>query len=150
MTSLYALQSSLAVLRTHRPEFFPRTGFVWPITDSSISDEANKRKTADDESSDTGRSSPDSLPDKTKPATAEGPKRLQNVGLLFEAMRATAKHSKLALSSNFTQNTESLNPEYVSEAPTQDPNTKSSSDAQDSAPKAAGGKKKRKRTLQAS
>jgi len=131
----------------------PRTGFVWPIIDSSLSDEPQKKRTADDDTSETGRSSPDTLLEK-KPATSvETPKRQQNTALLFNAMRATAYHSKLALSSNFTNNAEMLAQETLRSSATPGPqDTKppvAAEPSQDPPSKSGAGKKKRKRTLQA-
>ncbi|EEB92403.1 hypothetical protein MPER_09092 [Moniliophthora perniciosa FA553] len=44
LTSIYSIQTSLEALRTHRPDYTPRTGFVWPIIDPSLADDGNKKQ----------------------------------------------------------------------------------------------------------
>ncbi|KIL70985.1 hypothetical protein M378DRAFT_155935 [Amanita muscaria Koide BX008] len=89
LTSLYSLQSSLDILRQYRPEYTPRTGFVWPIVDpASVSDD--KKKTDDDASmSDAGENLSD-MPTRREDSS----KRQQNNLLLLNAMRTTAAHMK--------------------------------------------------------
>ena len=60
LTSLHALQSSLDVLRTHRPDFTPRTGFIWPIVDAPSADSLAKKR-ATEGSLDVANESSDSL-----------------------------------------------------------------------------------------
>ncbi|KAG7450216.1 MED6-domain-containing protein [Guyanagaster necrorhizus] len=95
LTSLTSLQASLDILRSHRPDYTPRTGFVWPIMDPSL-DETAKKPTADDLTGAANTPMPD---DNTNPADGNG-KRQQNTMLLFNAMRATALHSSSAVSSS--------------------------------------------------
>lgn len=95
LTSLCSLQSSLDILRKHRPDYTPRTGFVWPIVDPSIPDDATRKRISEEE----GPSQTSS--GKDKPATPQGGvKRQKNDNLLLNAMRATALHSKTSVSSN--------------------------------------------------
>ncbi|KAK0473268.1 MED6-domain-containing protein [Armillaria novae-zelandiae] len=160
LTSLTSLQTSLDILRSHRPDYTPRTGFVWPITDPSL-DETTKKPAADDL---TGANTP--IPDdNTNPADGNG-KRQQNTMLLFNAMRATALHSSSAVSSSaFAQMASSTVPpteiQVHAQAQVQTPaaGTQAStvpSQASTPAPPPqeppgrgppGGGKKKRKRTL---
>ncbi|KAJ7596673.1 MED6-domain-containing protein [Mycena floridula] len=163
LTSLYSLQSSLDVLRKHRPDYTPRTGFVWPIVDSSLTDDVTKKRNAEEEgvTAESGRASPESVIDKAKSTTAPGPpKRQQNTGLLFNAMRATALHSKLALDVNaFAQNAEALPVEIPTMTTGRSSLTPAPSASRGVTPKVptdteppskapvGGGKKKRKRTL---
>lgn len=91
MTSLSSLQSSLDILRTHKPPFMPRTGFVWPImepeaTGSGPDQQTEKRKGTDEEASTT---------------SALNNRKQQNHLLLFNAMMTTAAHA----STTFTNNT---------------------------------------------
>ncbi|KAK2462034.1 hypothetical protein APHAL10511_006497 [Amanita phalloides] len=88
LTSLHSLQSSLDILRKHRPEYTPRTGFAWPIVDSSISDE---KKKAEDETllADVVETTTE-LPSRKE----DTKKRQQNNMLLLNAMRTTAAHMK--------------------------------------------------------
>lgn len=91
MTSLSSLQTSLDILRTHKPPFMPRTGFVWPImepeaTGSGPDQQTEKRKDTDEGASTT---------------TASNSRKQQNHLLLFNAMRTTAAHA----STTFTNST---------------------------------------------
>jgi len=101
LASLSALQSSLDILRKHRPDYTPRTGFVWPITDPSIED-PTKRQAVEAEFSLTESETTSEVPSK------EAPKRQQNNWLLMNAMRTTAAHSKMSFSSSFVQTTDNL------------------------------------------
>jgi len=161
LTSLYSLQSSLDILRTHRPDYTPRTGFVWPIADPSAPDETTKKRTPEEETiiADEGTSS--IAPLKRKALNSpEAPKRQQNNMLLLNAMRATAAHSKMSLaSSTFAANAETAPSEtpgaQIPSSSTPGPSSQATTPkvAQNAptpqepvkAP-AGGGKKKRKRT----
>ncbi|KAF5356291.1 hypothetical protein D9756_004196 [Leucocoprinus leucothites] len=92
LTAVHSLRASLDALRKHRPDYTPRTGFVWPITDPSLSDDTSKTRKHDADTT---------VPDQdTLTATAEPdkrlPKREQNNMLLLNAMRTTAAHSRLS------------------------------------------------------
>lgn len=161
LTSLYSLQSSLDTLRTHRPDYTPRTGFIWPITDPSLTDDTSRKRGADGE-----LPSVDSQHDESAPPTKHKvstilnvSKKQQNNMLLLNAMKTTAVHSNTSFSTRaFETRTESAPPETpqggmrssatpaptatrggtpkASSAPTpQEPSTKTP---------AGGGKKKRK------
>ncbi|TFK76803.1 MED6-domain-containing protein [Pluteus cervinus] len=156
LTSLCSLQASLDVLRKHRPDFTPRTGFVWPITDPSIPDVNNKKRVTADESIDADT---DEVMTITKPKPSE--KKQQNYALLMNAMRATAMHSVqstsafsgLAVAEPSSAETPAPNQRSsVTPAPQpQEPRTSAAS-APSSQPQTAvkapagAGKKKRKRT----
>ncbi|KAH7915117.1 MED6-domain-containing protein [Hygrophoropsis aurantiaca] len=100
LTSLYALQSSLDILRLNRPDYTPRTGFVWPIMDGSLADDGTKKRGMDDDQLTAGGDSETSRMDKEKSLiTATGPKKQQNNLLMLNAMRTTALHSNLSFSS---------------------------------------------------
>lgn len=106
LTSLSSLQSSLDLLRTHRPDYTPRTGFVWPILDPTIQDENTKKKAAEEE---TNAIADEGTSELKRKVLNEAPRRQQNNMLLLNAMRATAAHSKMSLpSSAFTGSTENL------------------------------------------
>lgn len=92
LTAVYSLQASLDVLRKHRPDYTPRTGFVWPITDPSLSDDTSKPRKHDPNAV---------VPENDTLAATLGsdrrlPKREQNNILLLNAMRTTAAHSRLS------------------------------------------------------
>lgn len=156
LTSLSALQSSLDILRKHRPDYTPRTGFVWPITDSSIEDPTKKR-TAEGDFSLTENETTSEVPHDNRKDT---PKKQQNNWLLMNAMRTTAVHSKMSFSSSsFVQSTDNLGADpsatttmrsSPSPAPTsQEPLPKTASSNIFQEPNKGpigGGKKKRKRT----
>jgi len=112
LTSVSALQSSLDILRKHRPDYTPRTGFIWPISDPSlvIDGEASKTREseAQNQSQNSGSDHPrllegsgtssDCLPPE-KRGSETNPRRQKNTMLLMNAMKTTAAHSKMS----FTQ-----------------------------------------------
>lgn len=103
LTSVSALQNSLDVLRKHRPDYTPRTGFVWPIMDPSVI-EAHKRES---------EASADAETDSAVPQEKRAgiPKRQQNNMLLMHAMNTTAAHSKMSFTTSAAQNIENAGPE---------------------------------------
>ncbi|KXN83608.1 Mediator of RNA polymerase II transcription subunit 6 [Leucoagaricus sp. SymC.cos] len=94
LTAVHSLQASLDVLRKHRPDYTPRTGFVWPIADPTISDDASKTRKHDPDNT-TVPEQPDALTDTDK-RLRNPAKREQNNILLLNAMRTTAAHSRLS------------------------------------------------------
>jgi len=103
LTSLYALQSSLDILRINRPDYTPRTGFIWPITDPTMSDDTSKKWGAEESSATAGEGEAaisTAQSESQKPtSTVSGPKKQQNNTLMYNAMKSTAIHSKLSFSS---------------------------------------------------
>ncbi|KAG9223095.1 hypothetical protein CCMSSC00406_0000216 [Pleurotus cornucopiae] len=99
LATLHSLQNSLNILRRHRPDYTPRTGFIWPIADPSIPDDSHPKPTVDaDGDQEMGTAESDSQKVTGKKALTEvsaGPKKQQNTMLLFNAMRTTAVHSKV-------------------------------------------------------
>ncbi|EJD04339.1 MED6-domain-containing protein [Fomitiporia mediterranea MF3/22] len=104
LTSLHAVQSSLDVLRTNRPDFTPRTGFIWPIVDAPATDSVTKKRGTEDtretanESSDSFRAATnqeDLKQQKSGVVTSGGThvKKLENIIPLLNAMRTTAAHT---------------------------------------------------------
>ncbi|KAH0838531.1 MED6-domain-containing protein [Lanmaoa asiatica] len=89
LTSLNALQSSLDLLRTYRPDYTPRSGFVWPIIDSLSPDTPPKKPALDVLHTD---DPPVDAPEKHK---LHGHKKYQNSSLMMYAMRTTAMHSNI-------------------------------------------------------
>ncbi|KAJ7293222.1 MED6-domain-containing protein [Mycena rebaudengoi] len=155
LTSLFSLQSSLDTLRSRRPDYIPRTGFVWPIVDTSLADDSKKKITGD-ESIGTESRAVSEAPE----AKPKVPQRQQNSLLLMNAMRATALHSKTAFSVTSVE----TNTESVPESPATQAARKSATPApapaatrtpttaqvpQESPSRAlpGAGKKKRKRTI---
>ncbi|KAI0670187.1 MED6 mediator sub complex component-domain-containing protein [Trametes maxima] len=95
LTSLHSLQKSLDTLRTHRPAYTPRTGFVWPIAEPPATDAAASKKRAAAEGEPAAAAEePRDLPgERSLAASASDSKRQQNTMLLFNAMRTTAVHA---------------------------------------------------------
>jgi len=91
LTSLHSLQSSLDVLRSHRPDFAPRTGFIWPIVEAPTTDTLAKKQPTEEDAGDVDPGS-ESLQKKSV-ATTSTAKKQQNILPLVNAMRTTAAHS---------------------------------------------------------
>ncbi|KAJ3513551.1 hypothetical protein NLJ89_g2883 [Agrocybe chaxingu] len=156
LTSVAALQSSLDVLCKYRPDYTPRTGFIWPITDPSMAEDANKKRESEAEVSLTDTDGTSDMPqDKV-------PKKQQNTFLLMNAMKTTAAHSKIAFSApSFAQtNTETMEPDTPVTTTMRSSATPAPISTQETAPRGSpsnitqdptkgpigGGKKKKKRT----
>jgi len=101
LTSLYSLQSSLDTLRAHRPDYTPRTGFVWPIIDPSLTDDTSKKRGADEElpSRDGQHDTPTPSAKRKVGSILNVSKKQQNSMLLLNAMKTTAIHSNMSFSS---------------------------------------------------
>ncbi|KZW02121.1 MED6-domain-containing protein [Exidia glandulosa HHB12029] len=109
LTTLHALQASLETIRSHRPNFTPRLGFVWPIVDNSpasqgAGDSATQRKNRSSaEPPDTGVAEQQS--DEPVPAvpstSAVASKKAVNLNPLFLAMRTTAGHASTTFVPHF-------------------------------------------------
>ncbi|KAF8481313.1 MED6-domain-containing protein [Russula ochroleuca] len=108
LTSLYSLESSLDILRKYKPDYTPRSGFAWPIAETTqdrTAGEASNKKQTDDPTTTattstaaaTAASLPDTDPELVKKLEKEKalthPKKQQNPTLLLNAMRTTAAHS---------------------------------------------------------
>ncbi|PCH33368.1 MED6-domain-containing protein [Wolfiporia cocos MD-104 SS10] len=92
LTSLHALQTSMAALRSHKPNYTPRTGFVWPIMTASTSDDPARQRDADEDASasaDDQDVTRTSLKRKFTPSQG----RQQDDSLLMNAMLTTALHA---------------------------------------------------------
>jgi len=98
LTSLYSLESSLDILRRYKPDYTPRTGFAWPIAETTQekTGDTNKKQT-EDSTAVAAASLPDADPELVKKLEKEQslthPKKQQNTMLLLNAMRTTAAHS---------------------------------------------------------
>ncbi|KAG2117910.1 MED6-domain-containing protein [Suillus discolor] len=102
LTSLYALQSSLDILRINRPDYTPRTGFIWPITEQAMSDDATKKWGGEDSATAAAETEISTSQSESQKPTlmTSGPKKQQNNMLMYNAMRSTAFHSKISFSSS--------------------------------------------------
>ena len=105
---MHALQSSLDVLRTHRPDFTPRTGFVWPIVDAPTQGAADSlaKKRSTEDTLDVANESSDSLLTAAANSdlknqkdgsiannAAAAAKKQENILPLLNAMRTTVAHA---------------------------------------------------------
>ncbi|KDQ54786.1 hypothetical protein JAAARDRAFT_37889 [Jaapia argillacea MUCL 33604] len=95
LTAVNALQSSLDTLRKHRPDYTPRTGFIWPIRDTALTGEAAKKQDETDEPVSTDEEHDLASPSSKRKAA----NKQQNNMLLFNAMRTTAAHSATSFTS---------------------------------------------------
>ncbi|KAH9947713.1 MED6-domain-containing protein [Amylocystis lapponica] len=92
MTSLHSIQTSMDTLRSRRPVYTPRTGFVWPIVEPSTPSDSAKERAADGDAPRNEAVQELSGPHlKHKAASTRG--RQQNNMLLYNAMRTTAVHA---------------------------------------------------------
>ncbi|TFY57167.1 hypothetical protein EVJ58_g7189 [Rhodofomes roseus] len=96
LTSLQALQTSLDILRSRRPSYTPRTGFVWPIVESS--DPLKRAAESNDERAATQGTEPQSQEggpssSQSKRLKPSANPRQQNNMLLVNAIRTTALHA---------------------------------------------------------
>ncbi|KAI0762677.1 MED6 mediator sub complex component-domain-containing protein, partial [Fomes fomentarius] len=97
LTSLHSLQKSLDILRSHRPAYTPRTGFVWPIVEPPSGDAlaAKKRIQDGDAAAEPQTQEPEDLPGaRGLSAASSDAKRQQNNMLFLNAMRTTAVHAR--------------------------------------------------------
>ncbi|KAH8100468.1 MED6-domain-containing protein [Cristinia sonorae] len=100
LTSLHSLQTSMNILRTSRPTYTPRTGYVWPISDPTLPEDGKKRSGEEDDANPTAAAADETVDEsvsldassKRKAAIGDGKKRQNNM-LLFNAMRTTALHA---------------------------------------------------------
>ncbi|KAJ7169521.1 MED6-domain-containing protein [Mycena filopes] len=158
LTSIYSLQSSLDIVRSRRPDYIPRTGFVWPIVDSATPSDDLKKKAAGEESVGTGGAEESRDVSEAPENKPKAPPRHSNNMLLMNAMRATALHSKTAFSTTLLEANVPAVPETPSAqgarnsatpAPAPAAKTPTTQVAQEPPSRAlpGAGKKKRKRTL---
>ncbi|KAH7104342.1 MED6-domain-containing protein [Auriculariales sp. MPI-PUGE-AT-0066] len=110
LTTLHSLEASLETVRSHRPTFAPRFGFVWPVVDTGAKTEA-QRKAAAARASTTEPSTPGPVaqvatPDTTataapQPVTTNAAavvtKKAVNSGPLWLAMTTTAAHARATM-----------------------------------------------------
>jgi len=108
LTTLHSLQSSLNILRAHRPDYTPRSGFAWPIAQmpSESNENAKSEKTNKSPVTDTHALTTSPPPESSSntdtllssiESSLSGPKKKANQLPLFNAMRTTATQSKVGL-----------------------------------------------------
>ncbi|KAF5337150.1 hypothetical protein D9611_003217 [Ephemerocybe angulata] len=138
LTTVSSLQASLDILRKHRPDYTPRSGFVWPVVgDPNPDSEASKKKGPSEEVDQEGQPSKETTDAMDETADATGPvaststsqaatsakrplvveatsnKRV-NTMLLMNAMRTTAMNSKISSPSSAALVAESVTAETPS------------------------------------
>ncbi|KAL1738364.1 hypothetical protein HDZ31DRAFT_51110, partial [Schizophyllum fasciatum] len=101
LTTLHSLQNTMDLLRKHRPDYTPRTGFVWPVTNPVLEEDKMKRTNA------ANTRLPTQMPG--TPAEGEAPqlggqptgkadalhgstRKIQNTQLLFHSMFTASRH----------------------------------------------------------
>ena len=98
---MHALQSSLDILRSHRPDFTPRTGFVWPIVSETPQDSLAKKRSTEEQlevatepsDSQLAKANLPSQDMSLSPDSNTARKKQQIIIPLLQAMRTTAAHS---------------------------------------------------------
>lgn len=106
--SIQGLQKTLDSVRSRRPEYTPRTGYVWPVSMSDFAEPTDiaqsKPSTSQDTEMKDGTQGEDTQPNSRGTSIEPGvrapprqgpPQRQQNNSLMLNAMRATALHSQL-------------------------------------------------------
>ncbi|KAI6045074.1 MED6-domain-containing protein [Pisolithus marmoratus] len=99
LASLNSLRSSLDTLRKYRPNYTPRTGFVWPIVDTSAAESLGKKPSGEEMLSNTGGTGESTPSQLDKQRTSSGgtnvAKKQEYHMLMLNAMKTTALHSSL-------------------------------------------------------
>jgi mediator of RNA polymerase II transcription subunit 6 len=135
--SLFSLQTSLDILRKHRPDYTPRTGFVWPIVGDpnpaaagggATAADASKKKNQETEETTTTSSDSEQQPNSASGSKrpGEGSSKRMNMMLLMNAMHTTAMNSVItppetAANAASVVGAESVTAETPSTAPTPAP-----------------------------
>ena len=149
LAALSSLQVSLGTLLSHKPDFTPRMGYLWPISHTKATaenSESSSRKSQgidaeDSVASDAGTSS------KRRKVTT---KKQENATLLFNAMRTTAAQSQTQGPSDIPVASNDNQPTHSSTTPgplSADPSGSGLPQTEDGTTKSQppGSKKKRKR-----
>ncbi|KIY67591.1 MED6-domain-containing protein [Cylindrobasidium torrendii FP15055 ss-10] len=98
--SIQGLQKTLDSVRSRRPEYTPRTGYVWPVSMSDFAEPNDIAQSKPATLKDGAETQPNSRgasvePGVRAPPRQGAPQRQQNNSLMLNAMRATALHSQL-------------------------------------------------------
>lgn len=102
LTTIHSLQSALDSLRNYRPEFVPRTGFVWPVIDDQAAPE--NKEDARVHSVAIGDMVVGENEGESNQKRAKREKKQENLALMFNAMRTTAAHMKNSTASKLNEN----------------------------------------------
>jgi mediator of RNA polymerase II transcription subunit 6 len=94
-----ALQSSFDTIRRYRPEYSPRTGFVWPIVDSVAQQDSNVAKASKTressviETADSVAATKDN--DQNLPSTSTAAsKKHEDISLMWNALHTAVAHTR--------------------------------------------------------
>ncbi|KAI4520498.1 MED6-domain-containing protein [Schizophyllum commune Loenen D] len=101
LTTLHSLQNTMDILRKHRPDYTPRTGFVWPVTNPVLEEDKLKRATA--ANTRLATQAPGTPMEGEAPPLAGQPagktdplhgstRKVQNTQLLFHSMFTASRH----------------------------------------------------------
>ncbi|KAF8527911.1 MED6-domain-containing protein [Hysterangium stoloniferum] len=106
LASVIALQASLGTLLSHKPDFTPRTGFLWPITHSRSATQGPNPKKLEGVGNEFPVIDDASLPVKRRNATTF--KKQEDFTLLYNAMRTTAAQVQQTPGSRISNTTATL------------------------------------------
>jgi hypothetical protein len=98
---VHSLQSALDALRNYRPEFAPRTGFVWPVIDDQVTSD-DKGETRAQPTAPGGMVGDESEVNSTQKQPKRERKQ-ENLALMYNAMRTTAAYMKGSYSSKLNE-----------------------------------------------
>ena len=93
LAALSSLQASLGTLLSHKPDFTPRMGYLWPVATTKATAEDSETSSGKSQGVDAEPSAPSEavVATKRKKVTA---KKQENATLLFNAMRTTAAQTQ--------------------------------------------------------
>jgi len=102
LTTVHSLQSALDSLRNYRPEFAPRTGFVWPVIDDQAAPDgkADTRAQSAAAAEIAGGEPEGESGQKAK----KQEKKQENLALMYNAMRTTAAHMQTSSTTKLSEN----------------------------------------------
>ncbi|KAF8489580.1 MED6 mediator sub complex component-domain-containing protein [Gautieria morchelliformis] len=101
LATLSSLQASLGILLSHKPDFTPRMGYLWPIAQSKATaedSEPSSRKSQGIDAEDPAAGEAAAVTKQRKVTT----KKQENSTLLFNAMRTTAAQTQTQATSDIS------------------------------------------------
>lgn len=143
LATLSSLQASLGILLSHKPDFTPRTGFMWPIAHVKAPID-HAQATLQKSQGEPERPVPDQSSFSSKKRKTVDSKRQENETLLYYAMRTTAAEKQID-SQNLPSELADVG-QALSLTETPRPSSVAPSGILQSDEGSKGGKKRRKRT----
>jgi mediator of RNA polymerase II transcription subunit 6 len=117
LTAVNSLQMSLDTLRRYRPDFAPRTGFVWPSvddTDQTTVKDISKTRASSLLPSARQDNQEAQQQQQQQPSSGTGlplRRKQENFNLMLHAMRTTAAHSRQVFTNQTNDNLLGADPE---------------------------------------